>query len=353
MINKFLLPIALVLVSLSTFAQKAQKVGYLDMEYILENVPEYTAAQSKLDAKINKWNDQLTKRKNEIDKLTADLNNEKALLTADLINERQEDIDIKKKDYRQAQQNYFGPTGELFLLRKQIVKPVQDQIYNAVQEIVKAKKYDFIFDKSSDLLMLYSNKKYDVSELVLNKIVKGRKLKENKKKKKDRIDATLSKQELMKQKIKDRKAKAAALREKIKKDQQKRLKIKDSIRKVRAAERLKRMEDAKNKRNGVAKPKTTPKSDTKVKESVKKEKAENVERKDTKAADTVETNESVKKPKQETAKEKKRRELLERIAKQKAKRDSLKQVALEKRKKRLAEIKNRKKKLQEKKNKNN
>ena len=95
MIKKILFPVALLLITLHTFAQKPQKVGYLDMEYILENVPEYTAAQSKLDTKINKWNDQLTKKKNEIDKLISDLNNEKALLTADLIREREEDINIK------------------------------------------------------------------------------------------------------------------------------------------------------------------------------------------------------------------------------------------------------------------
>ena len=351
MIKKVLLPITLLILTINGFAQKPQKVGYLDMEYILENTPEYNNAQSKLDAKINTWNNKLTKLKNEIDKLTSDLNNEKALLTADLIKEREEDIQIKKEDYKQAQENYFGPTGELFLLRKQIVKPVQDQIYNAVQEIVKTKKYDFIFDKSSDLLMLYSNKKYDVSELVLNKIVKGRKIKENKKKKEDRIATTLTKQEQLKQKIKDRKAKQEAQRQKIKETQQARLKQKDSIRKARTAERLKKIEESKNKRKNLKN--NTVKTDPKTKKTESKIK-NNIKKDTTKIKPELKENKIVKDTiitKNESIKEKKRRELRERIARQKIRRDSLKQVAIEKRKKKMAEIEARKQKLQENRNK--
>ena len=156
-------------------AQKPQRVAYIDMNYILENVPEYVNAQSQLDSKVKTWQKKLEVLTVEIEQMNTDLSNEKTLLTKDLISEREEDIDIKQQELSRLQQAYFGPTGDLFQMRKQLVKPVQDQVYNAIQDIAGKKRYDFVFDKSSDLILLYSNSKYDISELVLNAIVKNRK----------------------------------------------------------------------------------------------------------------------------------------------------------------------------------
>ena len=156
-------------------AQKPQRVAYIDMNYILENIPEYQNAQSQLNSKVKKWQEKLDELSAEIDQLKTDLSNEKPLLTKELISEREEDIDIKEQELKRLQQAYFGPTGDLFQLRKQLATPVQDQVYNAIQDISKKKRYDFVFDRSSDLIMLYSNPKFDISELVLNSIVKNRK----------------------------------------------------------------------------------------------------------------------------------------------------------------------------------
>ena len=156
-------------------AQKPQRVAYIDMNYILENVPEYVNAQSQLDTKVKSWQKKLDVLLGEIEQMNTDLSNEKTLLTKDLISEREEDIAIKQQELSRLQQAYFGPTGDLFQMRKQLVKPVQDQVYNAIQDIAGKKRYDFVFDKSSDLILLYSNSKYDISELVLNAIVKNRK----------------------------------------------------------------------------------------------------------------------------------------------------------------------------------
>lgn len=156
-------------------AQKPQRVAYIDMNYILENVPEYVNAQSQLDAKVKTWQEKLDVLSKEIEQMKTDLSNEKSLLTKELINEREEDIVIKEQELRRLQQAYFGPTGDLFQMRKQLAKPVQDQVYNAIQDIAGNKRYDFVLDKSSDLILLYSNSKYDISELVLNAIVKNRK----------------------------------------------------------------------------------------------------------------------------------------------------------------------------------
>ena len=156
-------------------AQKPQRVAYVDMNYILENVPEYVNAQAQLDTKVKTWQQKLDVLSKEIEQMNTDLSNEKSLLTKDLINEREEDIVIKEQELRRLQQAYFGPTGDLFQMRKQLAKPVQDQVYNAIQDIAGKKRYDFVLDKSSDLILLYSNSKFDISELVLNSIVKNRK----------------------------------------------------------------------------------------------------------------------------------------------------------------------------------
>jgi Skp family chaperone for outer membrane proteins len=144
------------------------------MEYILENVPEYLEAQNTLDRKVVKWRQKLDTQARYIEILKTDLANEKVILTKDLIEEKEEEIFLKQQELRRLESLYFGPKGDMFALRKQLVQPIQDQVYNAIQRISARKNYDFVFDKSSELVMLYSNKKYDISELVLATISKTR-----------------------------------------------------------------------------------------------------------------------------------------------------------------------------------
>lgn len=158
-------------------AQRSQNIAYIDMEYILENVPEYVQAQNNLNAKVETWKANLKKLERHIEVMKTDLANEKAILTKDIIEEREEDIIIKQQELIRLESLYFGPNGDMFILRKQLVQPIQDLVYNSVQSIAKRKKYDFVFDKSSELVMLYSNKKHDISELVLSSIVKDRRIK--------------------------------------------------------------------------------------------------------------------------------------------------------------------------------
>ncbi|NOQ91201.1 MAG: OmpH family outer membrane protein, partial [Flavobacteriaceae bacterium] len=151
---KRVLIILMISISFASFAQKGQRIAYIDMNYILENVPKYVEAQSKLDNKIKKWQQKLDALSNDINTQRTDLSNEKPLLTKELIAEREEDIYIKEQELKRLQIAYFGPTGDLFHLRKQLATPVQDQVYNAIQEIAKRKRYDFVLDKSSDLILL-------------------------------------------------------------------------------------------------------------------------------------------------------------------------------------------------------
>jgi len=179
---KIFVSILLLCATMAVTAQRAaqQRIAYIDMEYILENVPEYLDAQNTLDAKVTKWRGELDKLSRYIEKLKSDLANERAILTQDLIAEKEDEVTLKQQELRRLESLYFGPNGDMFLLRKQLVKPVQDQVYNAVQSIASRRNYDFVFDKSSELVMLYSNKKHDISELVLNSIVRDRKVKQKK-----------------------------------------------------------------------------------------------------------------------------------------------------------------------------
>lgn len=177
MIKRIVLLVVLIS-SLSINAQKPQRIGYIDMEYILENIPEYIDAQANINAKALTWNDNIDKKQNEIDDLKADLRNEKVLLTPELIEERVEDIEIKEVDLRTLKSLYFGTNGDLFFLRKQLVEPIQDLVYNAVQDIAVKRKYDFVLDKSTDLIMLYTNKQYDISDLVITSITRAKKVNE-------------------------------------------------------------------------------------------------------------------------------------------------------------------------------
>ena len=149
---------------------KGVKIGYIDMEYILQNVPDYSEAKSQLEQKAQIWKQEIEEKKIEIAKLKDELKTEKALLTKELIEEREEEIKFQESELLDFQQKKFGPNGDLITQKAVLIKPIQDQVFTAVQDIAEAKKYDFVFDKSSDLTMLFSAKRYDISDQVIRVI---------------------------------------------------------------------------------------------------------------------------------------------------------------------------------------
>lgn len=159
-------------------AQKGIRIGYIDMDYILENVPEYNEASADLEKKVQKWKVEIEAELKEVEEMRKDLNNERVLLTKELIEEREEDIFFKEKEILEYQQKRFGPNGDLFIQKKRLVQPVQDQVFVAVQEVAKNKKYDFIFDKSADLVMLFSADRHDISDQILLRINRASKRKQ-------------------------------------------------------------------------------------------------------------------------------------------------------------------------------
>ncbi|MBQ0788827.1 MAG: OmpH family outer membrane protein [Oceanihabitans sp.] len=168
----FLLAIVFMLSISTTQAQRGVRIGYIDTEYILENIPEYQEATTQLEGKVQKWKTEIDSRLGVIEQKRKDLSNEKTLLTSELVKEREEDINFEELEILEYQQNRFGPTGDLMIQKRQLIQPIQDQIFAAVQDIASTKKYDFIFDKSADVVMLYSADRFDISEQVIRAIVR-------------------------------------------------------------------------------------------------------------------------------------------------------------------------------------
>ena len=170
----FLLSILLFSVLMVDAQRSNIRIGYIDTEYILENVPEYQQATAQLDEKVERWKLEIEKRLSALAEKREQLNNERVLLTKELIEERQEELQIEENEILDYQQKRFGPNGDMMIQRKQLMQPIQDQIFNATQEIATARNYDFIFDKASDdAVMLYSADRYDVSEQILRSITRS------------------------------------------------------------------------------------------------------------------------------------------------------------------------------------
>ncbi|MDH3698884.1 MAG: OmpH family outer membrane protein [Flavobacteriaceae bacterium] len=177
-----LILILTICLSFTVFGQRGVRIAYVDMEYILENVEEYREASEQLENKVQRWKIEVEQKRSDVDQMREDLLAEKVLLTDELIEEREEEIDILEKEMLQYQQDRFGPQGDLVLQKRQLIQPIQDQVFNEVQKIGANRKYDFIFDKSADVVMLYSEKRHDISELVLREIGRTRKISAPKKK---------------------------------------------------------------------------------------------------------------------------------------------------------------------------
>lgn len=149
------------------------KIGYIDMEYILDKVPAYAEAKNQLDQKAEKWKQEIETKKNDIAKLKEALKTERVLLTKELIEEREEEIAFQEKELIDYQQKRFGPNGDLVVQKATLVKPIQDQVFNAVQDLAEARKFDYVFDKSSDITILFAAKKHDLSDRVISVLTRA------------------------------------------------------------------------------------------------------------------------------------------------------------------------------------
>lgn len=147
---------------------RAQKFGYVDTDYILGQMTEYRGAQKQLNEISQKWEADLKIMKDEVDKLYKDYKAEEILLSAAQKKDREDAIVAKEDAMKKFEQDKFGVNGELFLKRKELIKPIQDKVFSAVQKVAKDNALDFIFDKSANMNILFSNPKYDRSDDVLD-----------------------------------------------------------------------------------------------------------------------------------------------------------------------------------------
>jgi Skp family chaperone for outer membrane proteins len=176
---------------------RGNKLGYIDMEYILQNVPDYTEAKVQLEQKAQKWKSEIDSKKIEISKLKEALKAEKALLTKELIDERETEINFLENENLEYQQKRFGANGDLIIQKSVLVKPIQDQVFTAVQDIAERLKYDFIFDKTSDLTMLFAAKRFDISDQVLRVLNRTEKREQLTKKQQKDAEARESKEDAL------------------------------------------------------------------------------------------------------------------------------------------------------------
>ena len=168
MIRKGIICILFVLSAFVAGAQSgAAKFGYVDTEYILSNIPEFKAAQSELDKQSVQWQKEIEGKFTEIDKLYKAYQADAILLTDEMKIKRQNEISNKEKEAKDLQKQRFGVDGELFKKRQELVKPIQDKVYNAIKAVAEKKGLGFILDKSGQVTILYANAKYDISDDVL------------------------------------------------------------------------------------------------------------------------------------------------------------------------------------------
>jgi len=145
----------------------AQKFAYVDTEYILDMLPEYKSAQKQLDLIAETWQKEIETKQAEIDKMRKDYQAEQILLTEEMRKKKEAEIAAKEQDLKEFTNKKFGYEGDLFKKRQELIKPIQDKVFNACQKIAKQSALDFIFAKSAEFIMMYSNARYDKSDEVL------------------------------------------------------------------------------------------------------------------------------------------------------------------------------------------
>jgi outer membrane protein len=148
----------------------AQRFAYVDSDYILKHMPEYASAQRQLEAMSAQWQKEVDQRYQEIDRLYKAFQADEVLMTPDMKKRRQAEIDDKERTAKEFQRQKFGPDGELAQKSNAAIKPIQEKMTKAIQEVAEGDEIDMIFDKNSEVMMLYANPRYNKSDDVIKKL---------------------------------------------------------------------------------------------------------------------------------------------------------------------------------------
>ena len=154
-----------------TMQLQAQRYAVIDTRYILNKLPEYEEAQKKLDAFSIQWQKEIDDKQTALDQLYRNFEAERVMLSEELLKKREDDLFNREKELRDLQKKRFGFEGDLFKRRQELVKPIQDKVYNAVQKIAVARQYDLVLDKSEGITIIFADPKLDRSDDVLKELL--------------------------------------------------------------------------------------------------------------------------------------------------------------------------------------
>jgi outer membrane protein len=152
---------------LLSFCADAQRYAVIDSKYILEKLPEYKESQTKLDQFSAQWQQEIEKKQADLDKMYKDYDAEQVMLSDELKKKREDELFNREKEVRDLQKKRFGFEGDLFKKRQELIKPIQDKVYTAIQKLAVDKSYDFILDKSEGITVIFADPKLDKSDDVL------------------------------------------------------------------------------------------------------------------------------------------------------------------------------------------
>ena len=155
---------------LASFASVGQKYAVIDTRYILDKMPDYSKAQKQLDVIAADWQKDIDGKQQTLDKMYKDFEAEQVMLSDDLKKKREDQLFLKEKELRDLQRQRFGFEGDLFKKRQELIKPIQDKVYNAVQKLASQLGYDFVLDKSEGITIIFADPKLDKSEEVLREL---------------------------------------------------------------------------------------------------------------------------------------------------------------------------------------
>lgn len=162
--------LALLLVFGTSFVSTAQKYGYIDSDYILENLPEYKEAKEKLDKLAERWTKEIEERYDVLKKKKEAFAREEVLLPAEEKKKRAEEIEKLETEAMEMQKLRFGVSGDYFQKRQELIKPIQDKVFSAMQKVASNKNFSFIFDKANQSNLIYADDKFDLSDDVLKEL---------------------------------------------------------------------------------------------------------------------------------------------------------------------------------------
>lgn len=168
--KSLLLLAVMFLLGITVNAQQNQRIAYVDSDYILENIPEYADAQEEINQLSKKWEKEITALFQEAQELDREYQAESVLLSEDQKRKKKEAITAKRQEAENLRMQYYGPEGELFAKRAELIQPIQEKVYNAINQVALTKNYAFVFDKAAGTSMLYCSDKNDISDEILDEI---------------------------------------------------------------------------------------------------------------------------------------------------------------------------------------